>query len=383
MTEFLILGGAWFAFLVFISRKGMAHLLAPVVGFALPVAGGLAAALLEALPFEPATPGFTARTLIAVLAGVFAGRLFGKIAKLWAMAHERRNAGNPLAAKPRLVHPLIAAGMLLAGIPALWHVISANHSFIEEELTPRDATTGIAHGFEEIRLPAEGPDAALLLHDLYASPADFGELPAQLHARGFDVFAPLLPGHGRKPDDLDRVWAEDYRRAARAAYDALAAKHTRVVIVGTSFGGTLAVYLAAERGAAALVLANPFVGRLVTPGWCPVAYEKLLGPMSRAVRRRIFEGDGLSKTYVTQSLHAARQARDLAATLDAAAAKVTCPVTVLVGDRDGVLPPQAGIDWAASHLAPTVVRLPGAAHTVFVGTDAASAVEETLRFIAK
>ena len=383
MTEFAILCAVWLAFLVLIARKGMTHLLKPHIAFTLPVLGGLAAAILEALPTQPMSAGFTLRTIIAVLAGVFAGRLVGKVAKLWAMGHERRAAANPLLKAPRLVHPLIAVGMFIAGVPAIWHLISSNHAFLEEELTPRDATTGIAHGFEAIRLPADGESGALLVHGLYGSPADFGELPSRLHERGFAVFAPLLPGHGTKPDDLDLVWAEGYRKAVRAAYDDLAAMHPRVVLIGHSMGGTLAMLAAAERKPAAIVLSNPYVGRLVTPAWCPISYDALLTPMSRAVQRRIDAGDGLARIYHTQSLHAARQCRDLGRAIDGAAPKIDCPQLVLVSDRDEVVPTDATIEWTAAHLKPRVVRYPASSHSLYLGPDAAAAIDETLAFVVK
>src|SRR5437868_567182 len=92
VIEFVVLAAAWLVFLVWTSRKGTDHLLAKHVGVVLPVAGGICGALLEALPTCAITPGFTVRTLIAVLAGVFAGRLFGKVAILWAAGHAKRAA---------------------------------------------------------------------------------------------------------------------------------------------------------------------------------------------------------------------------------------------------------------------------------------------------
>lgn len=380
MLEFGILCTAWLALLVFVSRKGTAHLVRPHTAVTLPVAFGLAAALLEAVPTTSVSAGFTLRTIIAVLAGVFAGRLFGKVARLWAMGQERRGVRQP-----RLVHPFIALGMFVAGVPALWHLISANHAFLEGELTPRDAKTGIVHGCEEVRLEGDPPDgrAALLLHGLFGSPADFGELPKRLNAAGFSVFAPLLPGHGRKPDDLDAVWAADYRKAARAAFDELAAHHADVVVVGGSMGATLALGLAAERKPAALVLVSPYLGHFATPAWCPIEFDTLLGPASRVVRRVFVGGESRGPYYRSQSLHAVRECRDLAILLDAAAAKVACPTLLVVGDMDDVVPAASSIDWTAAHLkpAPKVVRLERSNHPALLGPDAEQGISTVLDFV--
>jgi len=384
VTEFGILCAAWFAFLAWTSRSGAKHLLAKHVGVTLPVAGGVCAALLEALPTSAISPGFTLRTVIAVLAGVFAGRLFGKVAVLWAAGHERRAAGNPNARPPRLVHPMIAVGLFVAGVPTLWFVLTSNYAVIEEQTTPRDEKTLIVHGSEEIRIEKGADVAVLLIHGLYGSPADFGTLPSALGDKGFDVFAPLLPGHGRTPDSLDAVWAQDYRKAARAAFDELAAKHRNVVVVGSGMGGALALELAAERKPAALVLVNPYLGHLATPSWCPVSLDSLVGPASRVAQRVIVNRDTRGRRYCTLSLHALRQARDIGLSADAAAKSVACPTLVIVGMSDALVSPKFALDWTATHLpsAKTAAFAAGG-HDLFSDVDGAATADATSAFLAE
>jgi carboxylesterase len=393
MIEFGVLAAAWLVLLVWASRKGTKHLLAKHVGVTLPVAGGVCAALLEALPTMAISPGFTIRTAIAVLAGVFAGRLFGKVAILWAAGHEKRAAGDPSARPPRLVHPLIAAGLFVAGVPTLWHVVTSNYALIEELSTPRDETTGIVHGSEEFRFEdGEEPRdlnlrldvGVLLIHGLYGSPTDFGELPERASASFTDVHAPLLPGHGRTPDSLDAVWAQDYRKFVRTAYDELAAKHRSVVVVGGSMGAALAVHVAAERKPAALVLVSPYFGRLATPSWCPVSFDSLVGPLSRVTRRMIVDQDMRGRRYASQSLHALRQARDLGLAADAAAAGVSCPTLVLVGSRDVIVSPQSTLDWTAARIpTATTWALASSGHDLFNDVDGDKAVEATVKFLVE
>jgi carboxylesterase len=377
VIEFVLLAAGWIAFLLFVARKGTRHLLAKHVGYTLPVAGGVGGALLEALPTTPVSPGFTVRTVIAVLAGVFAGRLFARLARLWAEGQERRAATTPPARPPRLVHPMIAAGMLLAGLPTLWHVLTSEHALLEELTTPRDAQTGVVHGCGEVRVEKAAPAAALLLHGLYGSPADFADLPARLAAAGFDVVAPLLPGHGRVPDDVDAVWAEDYRKAARAAYDDVAATHPRVAVVGFGMGGALALVVAAERKPSAVVLANPYLGRLATP-----QLDALVGPVSRMARRVLGTRDVRGRGYVTRSLHALRQARDLGkAWEDAAAVRVSCPALVLVGASDREVSTPFALAWSDAALKTPAVSLAASGHDLFHESDAQDAIERTTRFL--
>jgi carboxylesterase len=368
VAEFLFAVAVWIALVVFLSRKGTAHLLRPYVPVVLPFFGALAAIAIEALPTTPVSPGFTIRTVIAALAGVFAARLLVKVLRFWAAGAEKRAAAaNPGAPPERVIHPLIAAGLLVAGIPSIWHLVTSSHELLEATLTPRDAKTGIVHGAEELRLdPPQGKGrAALLVHGLFGSPADFGELPNRLVAEGFAVHAPLLPGHGRRPDDLDAVWADDYRKAVRKEYDALAASHAKVAVVGGSMGATLALLQAAEKPPAALVLVSPYLGHLATPSWSPFEFDSLVGPGSRVIRRVFVSRPPTPHAYLTHSLHAIRQCRDLAAGVDAAAAKVKCPTLVIVGDRDPVVPADSTVAWTSAHLKADVRRLPDAWHALF------------------
>jgi esterase/lipase len=180
------------------------------------------------------------------------------------------------------------------------------------------------------------------------------------------------------------VWAADWTKAARAAFDDLAAKHSGVAIVGDAMGGTLALVAASERKPSALVLANPYLGHLVTPSWCPVEYDSLVGPMSRMVKRVICAQDPRVPRYATQSLHAARQCRDLAAGVDAAAKSVACPALVLVGTNDRVVPSAFTVEWASAHLpAATVTKLASSGHDMFHDVEADAAEDAVVKFLTK
>lgn len=102
-----------------------------------------------------------------------------------------------------------------------------------------------------------GRPGALVLHGLTGSTQSLGGIPAALEAAGFEVQAPMLPGHGTSPEDLAGCGWEDWTSAAEAAYKRLAGP---VVAVGLSVGGALAAGVAAShpevRG---LAVVNPLV----------------------------------------------------------------------------------------------------------------------------
>ena len=105
-----------------------------------------------------------------------------------------------------------------------------------------------------------GPEGALVLHGFTGNPHSMRGVAERLADAGLSVELPLLPGHGTAVEDLvDKRWA-DWTAAAERSYVELAARCTRVAVVGLSMGGGLACWLA-ERypEIAGAVLVNPLV----------------------------------------------------------------------------------------------------------------------------
>ena len=101
----------------------------------------------------------------------------------------------------------------------------------------------------------------LLVHGFTGSPAPLRPWAEQLHARGYSVSLPLLPGHGTRWQDLQGTTYDDWYAEADAAFAKLAAEHEQVVVCGLSMGGLLGLALAQEHGrdVAGLVLVHPAV----------------------------------------------------------------------------------------------------------------------------
>ncbi|EPR42345.1 putative carboxylesterase [Desulfovibrio sp. X2] len=98
----------------------------------------------------------------------------------------------------------------------------------------------------------------LLLHGFTGTPFEMQPLAEALADRGFSVETPLLPGHGTRVEELDRLGWSDWRDAALGAFDVLGARTPPVFVAGLSMGGALALEIARQREPAGIAcLATP------------------------------------------------------------------------------------------------------------------------------
>ena len=118
---------------------------------------------------------------------------------------------------------------------------------------------GIIAGAEPRMYAAPTGRAILLIHGYNDSPASLDPLARRLHAAGWSVRLPLLPGHGRALSAFDAWTAEQVLAQARDEYATLRATHRTVVVGGISMGGATATWLAAETDADGLVLFAPML----------------------------------------------------------------------------------------------------------------------------
>lgn len=123
--------------------------------------------------------------------------------------------------------------------------------------------------------PEAGRHGALLVHGFGGSPRELRGLAAVLASSGWLVEVPRLPGHGAAIRDLADYRLEDWIATVEAGAAALRESGvTRLLVVGHSVGGALALATASRLSPDALVLLAPF--------WWPVpAWQRVVGPVLR------------------------------------------------------------------------------------------------------
>lgn len=93
----------------------------------------------------------------------------------------------------------------------------------------------------------KGKEACVLVHGLSGSPSELRPLGDYLAESGFTIYAPLLPGHGTFPEDLDHTTWQDWYSCLEKAVFQMSEKNDRVYLIGLSMGGVLSLLGAARR----------------------------------------------------------------------------------------------------------------------------------------
>ena len=105
-----------------------------------------------------------------------------------------------------------------------------------------------------------GDVGVLLIHGFTGSPAEMRPLGRFLHGRGLTVAAPLLPGHGTTPADLNRCRWQDWLACAEIALAELQAQCRAVFVAGLSLGALLTLTLAGQhRDLAGIIAYSPAI----------------------------------------------------------------------------------------------------------------------------
>ncbi len=157
---------------------------------------------------------------------------------------------------------------------------------------------------------------------------------------GLDALAVDLPGFGASPPPEEPWGAADYAAALDPVFDTLEAPP---VILGHSFGGRVAVAVAARRPVAGLVLAGTPLLRLRPPAPASRRYRLLRAAHRRglvsdvrmeALRRRSGSADYRAATGVMRDV----LVRVVTETYESELARLTCPVRLVWGGEDREVP---------------------------------------------
>jgi carboxylesterase len=148
----------------------------------------------------------------------------------------------------------------------------------------KETGNNVIAGAETIDMQGANSHGVLLLHGFGDTPQTLGLLATYLHAAGFGVRAPLLPGHGRSVHAFVQSRRGQWVEFARDELTSFRRRYSSVSLVGLSMGGAIACLLAAEHpDLRALALIAPYLG--MRPSYKAVSVASWLwGPLFGTVK---------------------------------------------------------------------------------------------------
>lgn len=254
--------------------------------------------------------------------------------------------------------------------------------------------SGLLHG-EARPFHAAGRSPCLLaFHGFTGSPTEVMPVLRAAAAAGFAVRAPVQPGHGTTPADLQHKTFDDWVSAGRAALVEATREHERVVVLGFSMGSLVALKLAAEGGpglAGLVVLGNALF--LAAHSSLPLGvfgrFKRTPDVYLMKPQAADLEDRTLASSIVTYDRHPVRAAHEvflagvrMREELDA----IRCATLILHGKKDRVCPSSN-----AAYLADRLVRAesvtmrvyPRSAHVLACDADRDEVAADVISFLKK
>ena len=226
----------------------------------------------------------------------------------------------------------------------------------------------------------------LLLHGFTGSPQGLRLWGEALHRGGLTVHCPLLPGHGTHWRELAVIRYAAWEEASLAGLELLRERCEQVVVCALSFGGALALHLAARRPdqVRGVVAVNPWLylndRRLVL---LPVL--KHLLPSTPGIGSDIADSPLKELAYERVPLKALAAARALQALVKAELGTVTQPLLLYVSRQDHVVPP-GNSTFIAERVASTdveVVWLERSYHVATLDCERDRIFDGSLQFVRR
>ncbi len=88
--------------------------------------------------------------------------------------------------------------------------------------------------------------AIIMIHGLPSTPYAYSYAANEAYKQGYDVFVPLLPGFGTKPEDLAETSYYQWYEYMKEFYLNKRSKFKHLYIIGTSMGGAMTLNLSEE-----------------------------------------------------------------------------------------------------------------------------------------
>ncbi len=172
-------------------------------------------------------------------------------------------------------------------------------------------------------------NSILLFHGFTATTVEVKDLAVYFASYKYTVTAPLLPGHGTSPDDLNATKYSEWIDCAIKNYKYLSKNSDSIVIGGESMGALLAIHLAScYENIRAVLLYSPAL--LVNKN----SYAQFLKFFIKYYHKRKSSNNLPWQGYTVYPLAAAEELKKLQDLVDSNLTQITQPTIIFQGNYD-------------------------------------------------
>lgn len=189
---------------------------------------------------------------------------------------------------------------------------------------------------------AGGPTGCLLIHGFTASPQEMRGLGEHLASQGHTTLGIRLAGHGTRPADLARSRWNDWLASVEDGYRILRGACDRVVLLGLSLGGALALLASSRHPSAGIVaMSTPLLqtGIFVRFALRPIS---LVAPFvaKRPANWRDPQAAADRVAYPCYPTRAVAEVAEVQRVLRSLLPSIDCPVLLIHSREDTFVPPE-------------------------------------------
>lgn len=183
-----------------------------------------------------------------------------------------------------------------------------------------------------------GDVAVLCLHGFTATTVEVRRMASYLFEQGYTVMAPLLPGHGTSPAEMNKTRWQDWYGVAESNLKSLFKNYEKVFILGESMGGLLALHLASQYPTVSgILIFAPAIK--VKNLWL----SKLIWPFIPSLKKKPPDNDLPQQSYTEFPLRAAASLLHLQKIVTGELNCIRIPVRIFQGRHDDTIDPLGAV----------------------------------------
>ncbi len=246
--------------------------------------------------------------------------------------------------------------------------------------------TGFAEAAKPVSVRTSSDVGILVVHGITSTPGSMAYPIQRFVEAGFNVEAPLLPGHGTQWTNMRGVTWQQWLNALRAPLRDLQSRCKRVFVCGLSLGGGLALLLAKEDPSLSGII---LINHLATMKMTPMVF---LAPMAKYflssipnIAGDIKEPGHTEPAYTRLSTFAGHQAILMAKEIQKRLPQIVTPALILKSSDDHVIPPMSA-EVTLEKLGSSqkeIVWLHNSYHVATMDYDKEIIVQKSLEFVSK